>query len=163
MLTPDIASFLSGVVFVLAALFLGRMMWWQWRVGLVDRQARSAFYFVLSLWVICIQYAVVYLLDISFGNTERGPLMLFVWLLSLAWWNVCTETHNARVLREIEQHRRSLDVRNPLDAKVDHNTVPWKGGRFMVYSTGNPIVDLLVLLVVVALFALILFKILQKF
>jgi hypothetical protein len=164
MLNPDDARFITGIEFAIVALFLGRMMWWQVRVGLVDRQAKSAFIFVMVLTTICIQYALSYLGFFSFGNTDRGPLFLLVFLLALMWWNTCTERHNVAVLREIERHKRALQLRNPLDAKVDqHEGWMWKGKSPMIYSTGNAIVDLLVLLVVVALFALILFKILSRF
>ncbi len=112
MLSPDVAKFITAALYVVAVIILVRQMWWQRRVGIVDQQARSAFVFLLFLAIVCSMYVASYLGFFSFGNTDRGPVFVFLFVCALAWWNNCTERHNAHVLKQMEEHKRTL--RRPL-------------------------------------------------
>ncbi len=113
-MTPDEIKTVSGVLTALGFLAICHQIHWQLRIGLPDRQSKSAFYFLCTTALIVGQLSLSYLNVVTFGNTQRGPLFLFLWLASLIWWSYCTWRHNAAALRKIKDAERRL--RKPLDS-----------------------------------------------
>lgn len=99
MLTPDELKTISGVIVGIGFLALVHQMYWQVRIGLIDRQAKSAFLFLLITTAIMGQLAASYMGGPTFGNTTHGVVCFFAWVGSLIWWSYCTLRHNASVLR----------------------------------------------------------------
>lgn len=114
MLTPDELKTISGVIVGIGFLALVHQMYWQVRIGLVDRQAKSAFLFLLITTAIMGQLAASYMGGPTFGNTTRGVVCFFAWVGSLIWWSYCTLRHNASVLRRIRNTEK--EMRKPLDS-----------------------------------------------
>lgn len=114
MLTPDELKTISGVIVGIGFIALVHQMYWQVRIGLIDRQAKSAFLFLLLTTLIMGQLTLSYLGGPTFGNTSRGVVFFFAWVGSLIWWSFCTLRHNATVLKRIRDTKKEL--RKPLDS-----------------------------------------------
>ncbi len=108
---PNELKLVSGILVGLGFLALLHQMYWQVRIGLIDRQAKSAFLFLLLTTSIMGQLAVSYIGGPTFGNTPRGIVFFFAWLGSLLWWTFCTMRHNAAVLKRIKQAETQLRKR----------------------------------------------------
>ncbi len=113
-MTPDELKTISGVIVGIGFIALLHQMYWQVRIGLIDRQAKSAFLFLLITTLIMGQLAVSYMGGPTFGNTERGVVFFFLWVGCLVWWSICTLQHNHTVLRRIRHAEKEL--RKPLDS-----------------------------------------------
>ncbi len=113
-MTPDQIKIISGVLTAIGFFALCHQIYWQLRIGLPDRQSKSAFYFLFMTALIDGQLSLSYLGVFTFGNTERGPVFFFAWLVSVIWWSYCTWRHNAAALRKIKDAERRL--RKPLDS-----------------------------------------------
>lgn len=118
-MTPAEFQTLSGVLVALGFLALVHQMFWQVRIGLIDRQARSAFLFLLITAAIMVQLAASYMGGPRLGNTDRGVMFFFLWVGSLIWWSFCTLHHNAVALRKMREARKqhkdvSDKLRRPL-------------------------------------------------
>lgn len=119
-MTPDELFRLTGTIVTIGFFALIHQMYWQVRIGLIDRQAKSAFLFLLMTTIIIGQLAVTYLFRISLGGSERGPVFFFLWLGALLWWSYCTLRHNANALRRKRKAERMFRdaedrLRKPLE------------------------------------------------
>lgn len=118
-MTPDEFKFLTGVIVCVGFVALVHQLYWQLRIGLIDRQSRSAFFFLLLTTLVMGQLMVSYLGGPTFGNTERGVVFFFTWVGALLWWSFCTLRHNANALRKMREAKRqhkdvSQQLRRPL-------------------------------------------------
>ena len=84
-MTPEEIKVISGILTAIGFLVLLRQIQWQRRVGFADRQAVSAFLFLALTTFIVGQLALSYLGVLTFGNTERGPLVYLLWLGAVIW------------------------------------------------------------------------------
>ncbi len=113
-MSPDDLKYLSGVIVGVGFIALVHQMYWQVRIGLIDRQAKSAFLFLLLTTAIMGQLAVSYIGGPTFGNTPRGNLFFIALVVSLLWWSGCTLRHHATVLKRIKDQEKQM--RKPLDS-----------------------------------------------
>lgn len=101
-MSPEEIKLISGVLTAIGFMVLLRQIQWQKRVGLFDRQAVSAFLFLALTTFIVGQLALSYLGIVTFGNTERGPIVYLLWLGAVIWWGICTERHNGPTWRRMK-------------------------------------------------------------
>ena len=118
-MSPDELKLLTGTITCIGFIALVHQLFWQVRIGLIDRQARSAFFFLLMTTLVMGQLMVSYLGGPTMGNTHRGVISFALWVGSLVWWSFCTLQHNALALRKLRDAKRqhkdaTTKLRRPL-------------------------------------------------
>jgi hypothetical protein len=118
-MTPDELRYLTGVITCVGFIALVHQLSWQVRIGLSDRQAKSAFFFLFMTMLVMGQLMVSYLGGPTMGNTHRGVITYVIWVASLVWWSFCTLRHNAIALKKLREAKRqhkdaTTKLRRPL-------------------------------------------------
>ena len=110
-MSEDLAKALMGAGLFAATLLFLYQMHWQLKIWPTDRQMWSAVALVFTTAAMCAQWVVSYWFTLSFGNTERGVVSVWIWVASIAWWSYCTRQHNLRVLGRIDELKARIAAR----------------------------------------------------
>lgn len=97
--SEDIWRQVNGVIWIIVGVMLWRQLYWQWFLGIRDRQKKSAALLVIVFSATLIQVGLASASITPPLNTgPRGTITGIALLVSVAWWVLATELHNRKAL-----------------------------------------------------------------